>query len=360
MVTVDLNLLSSYDFELPENLIAQAPVSPRDSSRLLVVHRKEARFEHRRFSDLPDYFDAKDCVVANNTRVLKARLLGQRVSYKDGQKVLGGKTEFVMLESLNPRLWEGLFHASAKYIPGLQFEVPTPDGKGMLGTIVKGSGESPHGTIVVEFNRDPIEADAGLLPLPHYIDRGNNPQDLEDYQTAYAKDPGSAAAPTAGLHFTPELIKKMIGQGVDWEEVTLHVGLGTFRPVKDSDIRKHQMHEERYRIDEETALRINQAKASGHRITAVGTTSIRTLESASNPEGKVQAGVGKTSLFITPANLYRFRVVDRMITNFHLPRSTLLMLVSAFAGRDLILAAYAEAVREKYRFFSYGDAMLIL
>lgn len=352
---VDLESLSSYDYELPEKLIAQVPAEPRDSSRLLVLHRASGKWEHRHFRDLPEYFDSKDLFVANNTQVLKARLLGHRL--KEGG-IAGGKVEFVMLEEKGPLTWEGLFHASAKYLPGLRFEIPTPDGKGLRGELVQGSGDTPHGTVVARFDRDPVTSGAGELPLPHYIERAPEKIDDSSYQTLYAKNLGSAAAPTAGLHFTQKVLNGLKEKGADWEEVTLHVGLGTFRPVKTNDIREHKMHEERYEVSESTARAVNAAKAAGRRITAVGTTSVRTLESAAR-DGELHAGTGRTSLFIRPG-AYEFKIVNRLLTNFHLPKSTLLMLVSTFAGRDLTLAAYEEAVREKYRFFSYGDAMLIL
>lgn len=356
-----LHDLRAYDYILPEELIAQEPANPRDSSRLLVVHRKDSRWEHRKFSDLPDYLDSNDLLVANNTQVLKARLLGRRLSSDatSGADVLGGKVEFVLLEELRPQVWEGLFHASARYVPGLRFLIPTPDGIGLKGVLVRGSAESPSGTVVAEFDRDPVGSGAGELPLPHYIHKKT---DESHYQTVYAKQSGSAAAPTAGLHFTESVIQRLKARGAGWAEVTLNVGLGTFRPVKDPDIRNHVMHEERYEISPEAAQRVNEWKAGGGRIVAVGTTSVRTLESAwirGQVPGSLRSGVGRTSIFIRPG-AFEFQVVDRLLTNFHLPKSTLLMLVSAFAGKDLTMAVYQEAVKEKYRFFSYGDSMLIL
>jgi S-adenosylmethionine:tRNA ribosyltransferase-isomerase len=396
--------LSDYHFDLPEELIAQKPVEPRDSSRLLVIDRKTGTWEHRHFRDLSDYLDAKDLLIANNTKVLRARLLGHRILKSDelahglhrpnagahantqldaGVAVpssrLGGKVEFLMLEEKSPRVWEGLFHASAKYVPGVQFQIATPDGRGLRGTIVSGVADSPSGTIVVEFDRDPVTSGAGELPLPKYIKRsttfipdpgvgGPTHEDESSYQTVYSKELGSAAAPTAGLHFTDALMTRLREKGVGWDEVTLHVGLGTFRPVKAENISEHVMHEEKYEIKAETARRILEAKTQGRRIVAVGTTSVRTLESAASRDSAIlngasklelKTGVGRTQIFIRPGQ-FEFQVVDRLITNFHLPQSTLLMLVSAFAGRDLVMAAYKEAVRERYRFFSYGDAMLII
>jgi S-adenosylmethionine:tRNA ribosyltransferase-isomerase len=361
MSSPDLFSINAYDFALPEELIAQQPASPRDSSRLLVVDRARGKWEHRVFTDLPDYLDSRDLLVANNTRVIKARLLGRRLKQEAGIWVAGGRVEFVMLEEVAPRTWEGLFKASATYVPGLRFEIPTPDGQGLRGTLVRGSKDSPHGTVVAEFDRDPVESGAGELPLPHYIRREPGAQDDSSYQTLYAKRAGSAAAPTAGLHFTDRVMSRLREKGVGWEEVTLDVGLGTFRPVKVSDIRQHAMHDERYEISTEAASHLNAAKQQGRRIVAVGTTSVRTLESAWRAgQGSLKAGPGRTSIFIHPGAAQPFQVVDRLLTNFHLPKSTLLMLVAAFAGRELVLAAYQEAVRENYRFFSYGDAMLVL
>ncbi|OFZ55494.1 MAG: tRNA preQ1(34) S-adenosylmethionine ribosyltransferase-isomerase QueA [Bdellovibrionales bacterium RIFOXYC1_FULL_54_43] len=362
----DLNSLAAYDYELPERLIAQEPAMPRDSSRLLVVDRARGVWEHRSFRDFPSYFDSNDLLVANNTKVMKARLLGRRLKQDPGHlyPVKGGKVEFVLLEKIaghGPHVWEGLFRASARYNPGLRFEIITPDGQCLRGVLVRGSSESPHGTVWAEFDRDPVESGAGEIPLPHYISRGSTKTDEAGYQTVYAKHIGSAAAPTAGLHFTNEIMRALAERSVSWAEVTLHVGLGTFRPVKSNDIRDHVMHEERYEISSEVAGSVRRAKADGKRVVAIGTTSVRTLESAWKPRG-LEPGVGRTSLFIWPGRPggHPFHVVDRMLTNFHLPRSTLLMLVCAFAGRDLILAAYREAVAQEYRFFSYGDAMLIL
>lgn len=351
-------LLEYYDFQLPEELIAQKPIERRDASRLMVIDRSSGKIEHHVFSQLSKFLTDQDVLVANNTRVIKARLLGQRIREEAGARISGGKVELVLLEEVAPRTWEGLFKASARYVPGVSFEIPTPDGRGLRGVLVRGSGDSPHGTVVAEFDRDPLQSGAGELPLPHYIERPASAEDETRYQTVYAKVSGSAAAPTAGLHFTDSIRQELRAQGVSWEELTLHVGLGTFRPVKETDIRKHLMHEERYEISGTTAERLTRARVSGKRIVAVGTTTVRTLESAWK-DGQLPSGSGRTSIFIRPG-AHRFQCVDRMITNFHLPKSTLLMLVSAFAGRELILRAYEEAVRERYRFFSYGDAMLIL
>lgn len=351
-----LNSLESYKYDLPERLIAQQPTEPRDSCRLLVVDRARRSFEHRVFTDLPEYLDAHDVAVVNNTKVMPARLVGHRTS--DRTSTPGGRVEFVLLEEREPLVWEGLFHASAKYLAGLRFEFATPDGKGLHGELIVGSKDMPQGTVVARFDRDPIASGAGELPLPHYIERKSEPGDDSSYQTVYAQHFGSAAAPTAGLHFTDRVLSRLREQGVGWQELTLHVGLGTFRPVKTEDVSLHSMHEERYDIPSPAAEAITRSKREGKRILAVGTTSVRTLESAWDGE-RVRSGAGRTSIFIRPG-AYQFRVVDRLLTNFHLPRSTLLMLVCAFADRELILAAYDEAVRREYRFFSYGDAMLVL
>jgi S-adenosylmethionine:tRNA ribosyltransferase-isomerase len=355
--------IDQYNYSLPEELIAQKSVEPRDASRLLVLDRKSQSIQHRKFSDLPEYLNQGDMVVANNTKVMKARLLGNRVLIEKGKEKTGGKVEFVMLEKKGDRTWEGLFHASGKYIEGFTFDIPIYDQKKLRGKIIKGSAESEHGNVVVEFDRDPIESGAGLLPLPHYIERDPEalPEALDEqmYQTVYAKTLGSAAAPTAGLHFTPEVIRDLNNKQIDWKEITLHVGLGTFRPVKTQDIRDHRMHEEQYFVERDVAQEVTKAKLEKRKFLAVGTTSVRVLESVWDAQKSVcKEGGGKTSIFIYPG--FQFKVVDRLLTNFHLPRSSLLMLVCAFADREFILSAYEEAVAKKYRFFSYGDAMLIL
>ena len=354
--------LEDYHFELPQSLIAQTPVEPRDHSRLLVLHRSSGKMEHRTFLDLPEYLDSRDLVVANNTRVLPARLRGHRVQ-ADG--ALGGRVEFLLLEEREPLVWEGAFKASAKALPGLRFRVPLPQGGALEAELVRGSSDSESGTVWARFDRDPVSSGAGEIPLPHYMQREASALDQERYQTVYAREAGSAATPTAGLHFTDRVRARLRERGAEWNEVTLHVGLGTFRPVKTSDIRSHAMHEERYLVPAEVAQKVNGAKSAsgknlGQRVFAVGTTTVRTLESAWDPEtGQVQAGSGRTRAFIYPGG-QPLRVVDRLLTNFHLPGSTLLMLVSALAGRELTLEAYRVAVAEKYRFYSYGDAMLVL
>lgn len=367
--------LSSYDFHLPESQIAQFPVSPRDHSRLLVVHRAEGKIEHRSFRDLADYVDGNDLFVANNTRVMKARLPGTRILSKPGEaRVLGGKIEMLLLERVPfgdqtavgvPSdgffYWQGIFHSAARQLTGFRFGIPRPDGEMLEGELVRGAKESPNGTVIARFREDPVAAGVGELPLPHYI-KGKSED--ASYQTIYSKmdalGAGSAAAPTAGLHFTDRVFDGLKARGAKWEEVTLHVGLGTFRPVKSDDIRNHHMHEERYFVTESTAEVLTKHRASGGRVLSVGTTSVRTLESIyDSATGEYRAGSAGTSIFIYPGGR-EIRGVDRLLTNFHLPKSTLLMLVCAFGGRELMLRAYAEAVEKGYRFFSYGDAMLIL
>ena len=288
-------------------------------------------------------------VVANNTRVMKARLLGHRVG-------TGGQVEFLMLERRGPRTWEGMFRSTARAQPGLEFEIPFSGGV-LRGRLTRGASESPSGTVEAEFDRDPVEAGAGVLPLPPYVERAAAAEDDESYQTVYGSVPGSAAAPTAGLHFTPEVLAAVRARGVEWHEVTLNVGLGTFRPVKVEDVREHVMHDESYEVPVATAEAVNRARREGRRVVAIGTTAVRTLESAWR-DGEVHPGSGRTALFLHPGGRVP-QVVDALLTNFHLPRSTLLMLVCALGGTERVLAAYREAVHERYRFFSYGDAMFI-
>lgn len=360
----DPRLLSSYDYILPPERIAHAPVEPRDESRLLVIDRKTGTFTHRHFRDLPEYLDENDLLVANNTRVMKARLIGTRHQ-------TGGKIEMLLLERRTDLeesgyfCWEGAFHSAARQSPGLRFTIPKEDGTFLEGELIRGASESASGTVVARFTEDPLKAGVGELPLPHYIERKNSTASLKAadehaYQTVYASETGSAAAPTAGLHFTEKTIAQLRKRGTSWEEVTLHVGLGTFRPVKTENIEAHVMHEERYSVTASAAKHMTEHRRAGKRIVCVGTTSVRTLESSYDAEKReFTPGSRGTSIFIYPGGR-EIHAVDRLITNFHLPKSTLLMLVSAFAGRELVLRAYEEAVCEKYRFFSYGDAMLIL
>ena len=336
---------SDFFFNLPEELIAQTPLEQRDASRLLHLDKKTGEIEHRHFYELPQYLHKGDCLVLNNTRVLPARLLGCRQS--------GGGVELVLLRDLGEGRWECLSRPGRKTKPGtlLQF------GDGELTATVEAVAEG--GNRIVQFRYTGIFLEVlerlGKMPLPPYIKE--ELQDGERYQTVYSRELGSAAAPTAGLHFTPELLEQIEQMGVKLCYVTLHVGLGTFRPVKEEKIEDHEMHSEFCMIPPETAETINTVKKNGGRVIAVGTTSCRTLESFAEEDGTVAAGSRWTDIFIYPG--YRFKCIDALITNFHLPESTLIMLVSALAGRENVLRAYETAVKERYRFFSFGDAMFI-
>ena len=336
---------SDFFFNLPEELIAQTPLEQRDASRLLHLDKETGEIEHRHFYELPQYLHKGDCLVLNNTRVLPARLLGCRQS--------GGGVELVLLRDLGEGRWECLSRPGRKTKPGtlLQF------GDGELTATVE--AVAGGGNRIVQFHYTGIFLEVlerlGKMPLPPYIKE--ELQDGERYQTVYSRELGSAAAPTAGLHFTPELLKQIEQMGVKLCYVTLHVGLGTFRPVKEEKIEDHEMHSEFCMIPPETAETINTVKKNGGRVIAVGTTSCRTLESFAEEDGTVAAGSRWTDIFIYPG--YRFKCIDALITNFHLPESTLIMLVSALAGRENVLRAYETAVKERYRFFSFGDAMFI-
>ena len=333
-------------YDLPEELIAQTPLMQRDSSRLLVLDRKTGETCHRHFYDIYDYLQPGDCLVMNDSRVLPARLLGKRPS--------GGAVELLLLRDMGDKRWECLAKPGRKLQPGQ--EVIFGDGE-LTATIVSVLDD---GNRLVEFHYEGIFLEVlerlGKMPLPPYIKA--QLEDQERYQTVYSREVGSAAAPTAGLHFTPELMDKLRNKGVSIAFVTLHVGLGTFRPVKVENVLEHHMHSELCILPEETAQILNKTRSEGGRIICVGTTSCRTLESLALSDGTFVAGSKWTDIFIYPG--YTFKAMDGLITNFHLPESTLVMLVSAFAGRENILSAYGEAVREKYRFFSFGDAMLIL
>ena len=336
---------SDFDFYLPEELIAQTPLERRDASRLLTLDRTTGRTGHFHFYDLPRFLRPGDCLVLNDSRVLPARLIGRRPT--------GGVCEVLLLVDKGENLWECLVRPGRKLKPGAQVVF----GAGQLTATVE--AEVEDGKRLVRFHYQGIFLEIleqlGKMPLPPYIKA--ELEDNERYQTVYSKVVGSAAAPTAGLHFTPELLKRIQGMGVQVCYVTLHVGLGTFRPVKAEDIQDHEMHAEFCMVSQHTADVINQTKASGGRVICVGTTSCRTIESFAAEDGTMTQRSGWTSIFIYPG--YRFKVLDALITNFHLPQSTLIMLVSALAGREHVLAAYEEAVRERYRFFSFGDAMLI-
>ena len=337
---------SDFNFELPEELIAQTPLERRDASRLLTLDRTTGRTGHFHFYDLPRFLRPGDCLVLNDSRVLPARLIGHRLPG-------GGACEVLLLTDKGDGLWECLVRPGRKLKPGAQVVF----GAGQLTATVE--AEVEDGKRLVRFHYQGIFLEIleqlGKMPLPPYIKA--ELEDNERYQTVYSKVVGSAAAPTAGLHFTPELLKRIQGMGVQVCYVTLHVGLGTFRPVKAEDIQDHEMHAEFCMVSQHTADVINQTKASGGRVICVGTTSCRTIESFAAEDGTMTQRSGWTSIFIYPG--YRFKVLDALITNFHLPQSTLIMLVSALAGREHVLAAYEEAVRERYRFFSFGDAMLI-
>ncbi|MGE5509189.1 MAG: tRNA preQ1(34) S-adenosylmethionine ribosyltransferase-isomerase QueA [Chitinophagales bacterium] len=340
--------VADFDYELPPELIAQTPAEPRDSSRLLVLDRRTGAVEHRHFYDLPRFLSAGDLLVTNDTRVIRARLFGRKA---EG----GGKVEVFLLRPLSGSEWEALVRPGRRVRRGTALVF----GEGELTAQV--TGEGPAGKRTVRFaGAGDLRATLdrlGQVPLPPYITTPLS--DGERYQTVYAEREGSVAAPTAGLHFTPELLERLAAQGVGRASVTLHVGLGTFRPVEVEEVEAHEMHSEYYEVSAETAERIRAARRSGGRVVAVGTTSCRTLETvAALGGGEMVAGSGWTDIFIYPG--YRFRAIDALVTNFHLPRSTLLMLVSAFAGRELIFRAYEEAIRERYRFYSFGDAMLIL
>lgn len=337
---------ADFFYDLPQELIAQTPIEPRDASRLLVLHKDDGATEHRHFSDLSDYLQEGDCLVMNDSRVLPARLLGHRPT--------GGAVELLLLTQREDDVWECLARPGRKLHPGA--EVIFGDGA-LTATIV---GETETGNRLAEFHYEGIFLEQlerlGKMPLPPYIKE--ELQDSERYQTVYSKVNGSAAAPTAGLHFTKELLARIEQKGIRLAYVTLHVGLGTFRPVQVDEVTDHHMHSEFCMISEETARILNETRQSGGRIVCVGTTSCRTLESLANDDGSFEARARWTDIFIYPG--YRFKAMDALITNFHLPESTLIMLVSAFAGYDPVMNAYREAVRNRYRFFSFGDAMLIV
>ncbi len=346
--------INDFDYELPQELIAQTPAEKRDFSRLMVVHRNSGEVEHKHFYDIVDYLNEGDCLVLNNSKVLPARLYGK----KEGT---GANIEFLLIKRIEGDTWETMVRPGKRLKPG--DAVSFSDDR-LFRAVIRDYGED--GTRIVRFEYEGIFLERleelGEMPLPPYIERENNSQDKDRYQTVYAKKEGSVAAPTAGLHFTPELLKKARAKGVKLAYVTLHVGIGTFRPVKVENIEEHHMHFEEYFIDEETARTINDTIKAGGRIVSVGTTSTRTVESAAvydEGSGKylVQAGHGSTGIFIYPG--YEFKIIDSLITNFHLPKSTLLMLISALYNREDILRVYRIAVEEKYRFFSYGDAMFI-
>ena len=337
---------SDFYFDLPEELIAQVPILDRSSSKLMVLDKETGEITHKVFKDIIDYLNPGDCLVLNDTRVIPARLIGAKED-------TGGKIEFLLLKRNEDDTWETLVKPGKRAKIGTRFSF----GEGKLIAEVVGMGND--GARIVKFEYEGIFEEVldelGNMPLPPYITE--RLEERERYQTVYSKHNGSAAAPTAGLHFTDELLQKIKDKGVDIAFVTLHVGLGTFRPVKVDDVLEHDMHSEYYMVTQEAADKINKAKENGNRIITVGTTSTRTIESVADENGKMKAASGWTKIFIYPG--YKFKVVDNLITNFHLPESTLIMLVSALAGKDNVLNAYKCAVENKYRFFSFGDAMFI-
>jgi len=342
--------INNFDYYLPEELIAQYPADKRDASRLLVLNRVTGELEHRHFYNILEYLNPGDCLVLNNSKVIPARLYGIK-------EITGAKVEFLLTRRVRDDIWEAMVRPGKKLHTGDRVSFSED---GSLAATILEHGEG--GTRIVRFEYEGDFHDLldriGKIPLPPYIERESDEEDRKRYQTVYCKEEGSVAAPTAGLHFTEELLERALQKGVKTAYVTLHVGIGTFRPVKCENIEEHKMHFEEYEIDDKNAAIINETKKSGGRIISVGTTSTRTLESASSEDGTVSAGRGDTDIFIYPG--YRFKIVDSLITNFHLPKSTLLMLVSALYNREVILEAYREAVEQKYRFFSYGDAMLII
>jgi S-adenosylmethionine:tRNA ribosyltransferase-isomerase len=350
--------LGAYDFELPPERIAQAPLVERAASRLLVLERSTGSLEHRRFADLPELLRPGDLLVTNRSRVFPARLLGRRPG--------GGAAEILLVRRHAEDLWEAMVRPGRRLRPGvvvdvgpgLRVRIEAPE----AGRPAADEGATPSPLRRVRLLPDGIDADTALerhghVPLPPYIRRADAPSDRERYQTIYAREAGSVAAPTAGLHFTGDLLERLRERGVERAELVLHVGPGTFRPVEAEDVREHRVDPERFTIPEATAAAVDRARAEGRRVVAVGTTATRALESALEPGGRLRPGEGETDLVIVPG--FSFRAVDALVTNFHLPRSSLLLLVSAFGGRERVLRAYAEAVRQRYRFYSYGDAMLL-
>jgi S-adenosylmethionine:tRNA ribosyltransferase-isomerase len=340
-------LTSDFDFELPPELIAQRPLDRRDESRLMVVDRKRGSIEHRRFRDLAGLIPSGDALVLNRTRVLRARLLGTRNS--------GAPAEILLLKPLGGDRYEAMVSPGGKLKPGRTVAIAANFSAEILEVtprrtrIVRLTGNGPLDALIERH---------GHVPLPPYIERADAADDAERYQTVYAREAGSVAAPTAGLHFTPELLAALEERGVRRVEIVLHVGAGTFKPVESEDPAQHVMHEERYTITNDAAVAIDATRRTGGSIWAVGTTTVRTLESAADADGRVSACDGETAIFIRPG--YQFRAVDHLVTNFHLPRSTLIMLVAAFAGYELTMRAYREAIAERYRFYSYGDAMVVV
>ncbi|NQT71260.1 MAG: tRNA preQ1(34) S-adenosylmethionine ribosyltransferase-isomerase QueA [Chloroflexi bacterium] len=338
---------SDFDYELPQERIAQIPVEPRDQSRLLVLNRENGTIEHRRFFEITEYLCPGDVLVLNESRVIPARLFGHKV---EG----GGKVEFLLLNRVGDSIWESLVRPGRRVRQGTVVEVESENHAEHISVEVQSRTE--NGTFMVRLSDEGLLDTLGDVPLPPYIHAPVG--DPERYQTVYAKTKGSVAAPTAGLHFTPELLKRIESKGIELAFITLHVGLGSFRPVKTEDPTKHSLHQEYCEVTDEVAQNLNTAKREGRRVVGVGTTAVRSVERATDLNGEVQPFIGWNDLYILPG--YQFRTIDAMITNFHLPRSTLLMLVAGFVGRERILEAYSEAINGDYRFYSFGDCMLIL
>lgn len=338
--------VSDFNYELPEELIAQHPYDKRDEARLMVIDKNTHTMEHKFFNHIIDYLEPGDCLVINNTKVLPARLYGE--------KETGAKIEFLLLKRIEGDFWEVMVRPGNKLKPGTKVKF----GKGLLEAEILDILEGGNRKVKFEYEGifNEILDKIGLMPLPPYIKEKLKEND--NYQTVYAQHEGSSAAPTAGLHFTEELLEEIKQKGVEIAKVTLHVGIGTFRPVKVENVEEHAMHSEHYFIQQQEADKINQAKQTGHKVIAVGTTSCRVLESVADENGLVKEVEGDTNIFIYPG--YEFKCIDRLVTNFHLPESTLIMLVSSLAGKDFVMEAYQEAVKEKYQFFSFGDAMMIL
>ena len=346
-MSVHGSLTADYDFDLPHDLIAQRPLERRDASRLMVVDRESGEIQHKTFSDIAQLVAPNDVLVVNRTRVIRARLLGSRAS--------GAPAEILLLKPLGDGRYEAMVSPGGKLRPGRRvtiapgFDVAILEMTERRTRVVRLESELPLDDAIERY---------GHVPLPPYIERPDASDDVERYQTVFAREKGSVAAPTAGLHFTPELLSAIRARGVDTAEILLHVGAGTFKPVEVDDPSAHVMHEEWYHVSPEAAQTINDRRAAGGRLWAVGTTTVRTLETVATDDGRIQPGEGETRIFIRPG--HRFRAVDRMLTNFHLPRSTLIMLVAAFAGYEVTMRAYQEAVARRYRFYSYGDAMAII
>lgn len=338
--------VSDFNYELPEHLIAQHPYDKRDEARLMVLDKTNQKIEHKVFKDVIDYLNPGDCLVINNTKVIPARLYGK--------KDTGANVEFLLLKRIEGDFWEAMVRPGSKLKAGAKVVF----GDGLLKATVLEVLENGNRKVEFEYNGifNEILDQIGLMPLPPYITEATR-EDNAKYQTVYAKYDGSAAAPTAGLHFTEELLEKIKEKGIEVANVTLHVGIGTFRPVKVENVEEHEMHSEHYYIKQEDVEKINKAKKNGKRVIAVGTTSCRVLESVADENGMMKEVEGDTSIFIYPG--YKFKCIDALITNFHLPESTLIMLVSTLAGKDFIMNAYNEAVKEEYKFFSFGDAMII-